>query len=401
MASSPRPCCTPNSYQNELQFGHSHGGPNLGLILPRQLHLEIIAEWDKFKNKVSSNDDKQVSWQACQCLLHLHLLVPPNDPLTKSSEIGSPPNTKMETLTGALSHFSKGLLLSASVLALWIPQDSWAALHIQKIPEQSQKNQNLLLSVEGIPATFQDLNWYLGEEISGSTRLFSYIPRLQRPQRDGSAMGQWDIVGFPKGSLLLRHARPLDSGTYQVVVTINPSWTMKAKTEVQVAEKPKQLSVAYWPMNAGIVAAIMIGSLATGTLLIGSTTYLLVTRGWKGQNPRYRVTVPEGQGSLSVLFPAVSPAPTTPPSMWLTMAEKPELGLSHNAGKPGHIYEVMPSPVLLGSPLGDKGSTTPAVVSPPLPLPPPLQPEPENHPYQVWKLLNPDPAPYCQLVPKS
>ena len=64
--------------------------------------------------------------------------------------------------------------------------------------------------------------------------LFTYIPKLLRPQRDGSAMNQRDIVGFSNGSMLLRHAQPKDSGTYQVAVTINPSWTMRAKTEVQV-----------------------------------------------------------------------------------------------------------------------------------------------------------------------
>lgn len=123
---------------------------------------------------------------------------------------------------------------TASILALWVPQGSWAALHIQKIPEQPQMNQDLLLSVQGIPNTFQDFSWYLGEEAHGGTMLFTYIPKLLRPQRDGSAMNQRDIVGFSNGSMLLRRAQPSDSGTYQVAVTINPSWTMRAKTEVQV-----------------------------------------------------------------------------------------------------------------------------------------------------------------------
>lgn len=125
-------------------------------------------------------------------------------------------------------------LPTASVLALWVPQGSWAALRIQKIPEHPQKNQDLLLCVQGVPDTFQDFNWYLGEEASGGTMLFTYIPELQRPQRDGSAMGQRNIVGFPNGSMLLHRAQPADSGTYQVAVTINPAWTMRAKTEVQV-----------------------------------------------------------------------------------------------------------------------------------------------------------------------
>lgn len=105
------------------------------------------------------------------------------------------------------------------------------------IPEQPQKNQDLLLSLHGVPSTVQDFIWYLGEETSGGTRLFSYIPGLPRPQRDGNAMGQRDIVGFPNGSMLLRGAQPSDSGTYQVAATVNPAWTMKAKIDVQVAGK--------------------------------------------------------------------------------------------------------------------------------------------------------------------
>uniref|UniRef100_A0A8C0VW23 Immunoglobulin V-set domain-containing protein n=1 Tax=Castor canadensis TaxID=51338 RepID=A0A8C0VW23_CASCN len=142
----------------------------------------------------------------------------------------------MEILKGTQGSFPKVLLLTASILALWLPQGSWATLHIQKIPERPQKDQDLLLSVLGVPNTFQDFTWYLGEDTDGGTRLFTYIPELQRPQRDGSAMGQRDIVGFQNGSLLLRRAQPSDSGTYQVAVTVNPAWTMRAKTEVQVAD---------------------------------------------------------------------------------------------------------------------------------------------------------------------
>ncbi|XP_011734206.1 cell adhesion molecule CEACAM19 isoform X3 [Macaca nemestrina] len=272
----------------------------------------------------------------------------------------------MEIPMGTQGCFSKSLLLSASILVLWMLQGSQAALHIQKIPEQPQKNQDLLLSVQGVPDTFQDFNWYLGEEMYGGTRLFTYIPGIQRPQRDGSAMGQRDIVGFPNGSMLLRRAQPTDSGTYQVAVTINSEWTMKAKTEVQVAEKNKELPSTHLPTNAGILAATIIGSLAAGALLISCIAYLLVTRNWKGQSHRMATT------------------------------EKPELGPAHDAGD-NNIYEVMPSPVLLVSPISDMKSINPAQ---PLPTLPPLQAGPENHQYQQ-DLLNPDPAPYCQLVPTS
>ncbi|XP_035141013.2 cell adhesion molecule CEACAM19 isoform X1 [Callithrix jacchus] len=298
----------------------------------------------------------------------------------------------MEIPMGTQGCFSKSLLLSASILVLWMLQSSQAALHIQKIPEQPQKNQDLLLSVQGVPDTFQDINWYLGEEIYGGTRLFTYIPGIQRPQRDGSAMGQRDIVGFPNGSMLLRRAQPTDSGTYQVAITINSDWTMKTKTEVQVAERNKELPSTHLPTNAGILAATIIGSLTAGALLISCIAYLLVTRNWRGQS--HRVSAPGGQGSLSVLCPAVSPVPSVTPSTWMATTEKPELGPGHDAD---NIYEVMPSPILLVSPISDSGSMNPAL---PLPAPPPLQAGPENHQYQQ-DLLNPDPAPYCQLVPTS
>uniref|UniRef100_A0A2I3GZ52 CEA cell adhesion molecule 19 n=1 Tax=Nomascus leucogenys TaxID=61853 RepID=A0A2I3GZ52_NOMLE len=300
----------------------------------------------------------------------------------------------MEIPMGTQGCFSKSLLLSASILVLWMLQGSQAALHIQKIPEQPQKNQDLLLLVQGVPDTFQDFNWYLGEETYGGTRLFTYIPGIQRPQRDGSAMGQRDIVGFPNGSMLLRRAQPADSGTYQVAVTINSEWTMKAKTEVQVAEKNKELPSTYLPTNAGILAATIIGSLAAGALLISCVAYLLVTRNWRGQS--HRLPAPGGQGSLSILCSAVSPVPSVTPSTWMATTEKPELGPAHDAGD-NNIYEVMPSPVLLVSPISDTRSINPAL---PLPTPPPLQAGPENHQYQQ-DLLNPDPAPYCQLVPTS
>ncbi|XP_006901318.1 PREDICTED: carcinoembryonic antigen-related cell adhesion molecule 19 [Elephantulus edwardii] len=260
--------------------------------------------------------------------------------------------------TRAQGCVSKGLLLSASVLALWTLQNSQAALHIQKIPEEPLKNQDLLLSVQGIPGNFQDFNWYQGEKTDGGTMLFSYIPGLKRPQRDGSAMKQRDIVGLANGSMLLRHIQPNDSGLYQVVVTINPSWTMKAKTTVQVMEKHEQLSKTHIPVNMGIMVAIVIGSLAAGALLIGCFAYFLIMKGWKSRNHRQ-----------------YNP-------------------LSLASGDDNNIYEVMPSPMLLVSPLRDTRPTNPATHPP---LPAPLQPEPENHHYQ--DLLNPDPAPYCQLVP--
>ncbi|XP_028634460.1 carcinoembryonic antigen-related cell adhesion molecule 19 [Grammomys surdaster] len=269
----------------------------------------------------------------------------------------------MEIWTWIPGCFSKGLLFLALFLALRLPQGSQAALHIQMIPEQPQKNQDLLLSLHGVPGTAQDFVWYLGEEASGGTRLFSYIPGLPRPQRDGSAMGQRDIVGFPNGSMLLRSAQPSDSGTYQVAATMNPAWTMKVKIDVQVADAHGPTS--HLSVNAGITAAIITGSLAIGSLLVCGIAYLLVTRSRKGRSPRNPAT------------------------------EKPEVNTSPESGD-SNIYEVMPSPMFLVSPVSDMESENPPMRLPPPPPPASQEPQPENQYYQ--DLLNPDPAPYCKLV---
>ncbi|XP_060042176.1 carcinoembryonic antigen-related cell adhesion molecule 19 isoform X2 [Erinaceus europaeus] len=265
-----------------------------------------------------------------------------------------------------------GLLLTASILALWVPQGSWAALSIQKIPELPQKNQDLLLSVQGVPSGAKSIRWYLGEEAQGSTLLFTYLPGLQQPQREGNQAQLRDVEGFPNGSMLLRNAQPTDSGTYQVAVTINPELTLRAKTQVQVGEGHMS-PLIHLPVSTGIIAAIVVGSVATGSLVIGCLVYFLVKQGLTEHNRR--ASIPRGQGSSSVLFPVLSPTPSTFPSPWLTTTEKPELDPRQSADD-NNIYEVMPSPVLLVSPLSDTGA--------------------QNN---TTDLLNPDPAPYCQLVP--
>ncbi|XP_012888055.1 PREDICTED: carcinoembryonic antigen-related cell adhesion molecule 19 [Dipodomys ordii] len=273
----------------------------------------------------------------------------------RTGTLGVANGRHMGPLVSPQGHLANSLFLSASVLVLWLPQCSQASLSIQKIPEMPQKNQDLLLSLHGVPSTFQDVTWYLGETTDGGTRLFTYIPELLRPQRDGEAMGQRDMVGFPNGSLLLRHAQPGDSGLYQVALAVNAAWTMRAKAHVQVVEGTHtEPTTAHVPMNAGVVAAAIVGPLAVASLLIGGLAYLLVTRSWGGQSSR---------------MPA---------------REKPELRPSRDTGD-SNVYEVMPSPVLL---------LTPA--TPPLPEP---QPQPEPQHYQ--DLLNPDPAPYCQLAPTA
>lgn len=56
-------------------------------------------------------------------------------------------------------------------------------------------------------------------------------------------------------------------------------------------------------VNAGITAAIIIGSLAIGSLLVCGIAYVLVTRSQKGRSPRYN-----SQNSLCALHPFSSPS---------------------------------------------------------------------------------------------
>ncbi|KAL1769072.1 carcinoembryonic antigen-related cell adhesion molecule 19 [Sigmodon hispidus] len=324
--------------------------------------------------------------------------------------------SKMEICTQTPSCFSKGFLFSVFILALWLPQSSQAVLHIKKIPEQPQKNQDLLLSLHGVPSNIQDFMWYLGEETNGGTRLFSYILGLPRPQRDGDAMGQRDIVGFPNGSMLLRNAQPSDSGTYQVAVTINPAWIMKAKTEVLVANTREYSMAPRLPVSAGIMAATIIGSLAVGALLVGGIVYFLVTRRQKGKSPRCLShvgipateqpelnTSPESGQALAANSTAVLPDVQAAPSPWGLQV----LGKHYqNTAGDSNIYEVMPSPVFLVSPISDTEAVNPAIQLSPQHLGsknlssfPSHQQQPGSQHYQ--ELLNPDPAPYCQLVPTS
>ncbi|XP_078002371.1 cell adhesion molecule CEACAM19 [Phascolarctos cinereus] len=257
--------------------------------------------------------------------------------------------------------------LTASLLAWWTAHQAWAALLIEKIPEVPQEGQDILLSVHGVPGAIQDFNWYQGEETDGGTMIFSYIPGLQRPQRDGNAMKGRNIIGFPNGSLLLRQAKPKDSGTYQVGITINPAWIMRVKTELRVTEKgvnttspiPKHQDPvdSSSPMNSGITVAIVIGCLGLGVLVVGSgLVYLLVTRSWKIKSPGYSSAL-----LLSLSFPSA-----------------PLIGSMDSS----NIYEVIHSPSILITPANDKGSGSPNLTT-------------------SVELQDPDPAPYCQLTPTA
>ncbi|XP_074073541.1 cell adhesion molecule CEACAM16 [Macrotis lagotis] len=273
----------------------------------------------------------------------------------------------------------KDFMFTASLLVWWTVHQVWAALLIEKIPNVIQEGQEILLSVHGVPGAIKDFNWYQGEDTNGGTMILSYIPGLQRPQRDGNAMKGRDIIGFPNGSLLLRQAKPTDSGIYQVSITINPSWTLRAKTELQVTEKDLNTTTpagykhqhsgkdSTSSMDSGTTLVILIGCLGFGAFIVGSgLVYLLITRSWRMGNPGVNTA-------------------------------KPDLGrqicLKHKT-ESNNIYEVIPSPTTLISPRSDERSSIPNLSST---LPQASSHEAEDHRYE--ELQHPDPAPYCQITP--
>jgi hypothetical protein len=140
----------------------------------------------------------------------------------------------------------------------------------------------------------------------------------------------------------------------------------------------KQPSTAHLPLNAWMVAAAIIGPLAFGFFLIGSIAYLLVTRGWRGRSPRYRVPVPPPSLSALSLLPCPlspmtvlqDPLPGSPPGHVIILmgsflcprtatTEKPELGPTHDAGKlgapfsppPPQSFQLPPLPPTRGLPI--------------------------------------------------
>uniref|UniRef100_A0A8C0LWM5 Immunoglobulin V-set domain-containing protein n=1 Tax=Canis lupus familiaris TaxID=9615 RepID=A0A8C0LWM5_CANLF len=226
----------------------------------------------------------------------------------------------------------------ASILALWIPQAlglPYASRRFQSILKRTRTFSCLSRASQ---ATFRTSTGTWGRRPMVARMLFTYFPDLQWPQRDGSAMGQHDIVGFPNGSMMLHRVQPTDSGTYQVAVNINPAWIMRAKTEVQVAEKHKELPIIHLPVSAGIMAAIIIGSLSAGSLFICCIAHLLLTGGWRGQSHRVPST---GLGKTGICTSVTGSCGTCQPVPPLSPASGDQ-----------HIYEVMPSPTHLVSPLG-------------------------------------------------
>lgn len=96
-------------------------------------------------------------------------------------------------------------------------------------------NQDLLLSVQGIPNTFQDFSWYLGRRpMAAQCTIHLHPQATTTPEGWQCHEPAGPSLASPMAPCCCVTPSPRHSGTYQVAVTINPSWTMRAKTEVQV-----------------------------------------------------------------------------------------------------------------------------------------------------------------------
>uniref|UniRef100_A0A8C3T5Y4 Immunoglobulin domain-containing protein n=1 Tax=Chelydra serpentina TaxID=8475 RepID=A0A8C3T5Y4_CHESE len=95
--------------------------------------------------------------------------------------------------------------------------------------------QDVTLSVDVGLEPVRHFDWYRGRLADGSTRIFSYFPGQDRPQRNGVQFTGRE-VGFPNGSLLLRGARANDSGTYRVTLQLVPQGSEKGTVELRQNE---------------------------------------------------------------------------------------------------------------------------------------------------------------------
>ncbi|XP_067411434.1 carcinoembryonic antigen-related cell adhesion molecule 19 isoform X2 [Emydura macquarii macquarii] len=128
----------------------------------------------------------------------------------------------------------KGVLLAGCLLLSWGPPTGVCTFVVRVVPEAPSVGQNVTLSVETSLGPLRHFDWYRGKLTDGGTRIFSYFPGQDRPQRNGAQFTGRE-VGFPNGSLLLQGALANDSGTYRVSVQLVPQGSEKSSVELRVS----------------------------------------------------------------------------------------------------------------------------------------------------------------------
>ncbi|XP_039368396.1 carcinoembryonic antigen-related cell adhesion molecule 19 isoform X2 [Mauremys reevesii] len=247
------------------------------------------------------------------------------------------------------------------LLLCWGPRAVVCTVVVHVIPEAPSVGQNVILSVEGVLDPLRHFDWYRGRLADGSTRIFSYFPGQELPQRNGVQFTGRE-VGFPNGSLLLRGAQANDSGTYQVALLLVPQASEKGTVELRVSAPvstlgprtllppgsgtgpPPATAAPSTPQVLGwVVAGVVVGILLTGALGAVVIYHLVLRRS------------DLARGSTGKLDPK---------------GKKPQRSARDDMEP---IYEVMESPLELPQPEGRNPKTDPQA-PPAIPLPP--QPDP-------------------------
>lgn len=227
--------------------------------------------------------------------------------------------------------FSKGLLLTACLLCVWFsPVQASERVSIVVIPETPAEGQNVTFSVQNVTGTIRQIDWYRGQATNGGTRIFTYFPGNDRPQRNGVQHTQREF-GFPNGSLFISDVQLSDAQMYSVLILLRSGKNFKGTTDLHLAgaatNPPLPVTTTPPPpppvkeptkgngMMGWIVAGIMVG-----VLLAGAVGSIMV----------YRFVLKQAE-------------PCTGVAGKLDPRGKKPLPCKHNDKEP--IYEVMDSPV--------------------------------------------------------
>ncbi|KAJ6663889.1 hypothetical protein lerEdw1_009970, partial [Lerista edwardsae] len=222
-------------------------------------------------------------------------------------------------------------------------------LPIVVIPKTPVEGQNVTFSVQNVTGAIRQIDWYRGEEPNGGTRIFTYFPGIDRPQRNGVQFTEREF-GFPNGSLLISEVKPSDAHHYTVIILVRSKRNFKGTTDLQLAasvtspppviptlpQPPKKELTKVPGMLGWIVAGIMVGVLFAGVV---------------GAIMVYRFVLKKTE-------------PCTGVAGKLDPIGKKPLPSKHNDKEP--IYEVMDSPVELPS---VEGKQLPSISGPLPPIP--------------------------------
>lgn len=102
------------------------------------------------------------------------------------------------------------------------------------IPKTPNEGQNVTFSVQNVTGTIRQIDWYRGEEPNGGTRIFTYFPAIDRPQRNGVQFTAREF-GFPNGSLLISEVKPSDAHHYTVIILLRSRRNLRGTTDLQLA----------------------------------------------------------------------------------------------------------------------------------------------------------------------